>query len=82
MRSQEKLFTASVLIEAAAGLPMVSLPALAIWLLLGVREPSPDMVLRAADNWNGKALVRLHLHVPLVPQYFDRCPTVRGVPVP
>jgi len=45
MRSQEKLFTTSVLIEVAAGLPMVSLPALAIWLLLGVREPSPEALI-------------------------------------
>jgi len=45
MRSQEKLFTASVLIEAAAGLLMVSLPALAMLLLLGVREPSPEALI-------------------------------------
>jgi hypothetical protein len=42
MRPQEKLFTASALIEAAAGLPLVSFPALVIWLLLGAREPSPE----------------------------------------
>jgi hypothetical protein len=45
MRSQRKLFTATALIEVAAGLPMVSLPALAIWLLLGVREPSPEALI-------------------------------------
>jgi hypothetical protein len=45
MRSQQKLFTASALIEASAGLPMVSLPVLAIWLLLGVREPSPEALI-------------------------------------
>jgi len=45
MRSQRKLFTASALIEIAAGLPMVTLPALAVWLLLGVREPSPEALI-------------------------------------
>ena len=45
MRPQEKLFTASALIEAAAGLPLVSFPAFAIWLLLGVREPSPEALM-------------------------------------
>jgi hypothetical protein len=45
MRSQRKLFTASALAEAGAGLPLVTLPALAIWLLLGVREPSPEALI-------------------------------------
>ena len=45
MRSQRKLFTASALIEAAAGLPMVLLPALAMWVLVGVREPSPEALI-------------------------------------
>ena len=42
MRSQGMLFKAAALIEAGAGLSLVGLPALAIWLLLGVRQPSPE----------------------------------------
>src|SRR6476619_6129812 len=57
MRSQEKLFTASVLIEVAAGLPMVSLPALALWLLLGVREPSPEALI--ASRLGGAGLLAI-----------------------
>jgi len=57
MRSQEKLFTASALIEAAAGLPLVSLPALAIWLLLGVREPSPEALI--VSRIGGAALLAI-----------------------
>ena len=57
MRSQEKLFTASVLIEAAAGLLMVSLPALAMLLLLGVREPSPEALV--ASRISGAALLAI-----------------------
>jgi hypothetical protein len=57
MRSQEKLFTASALIEAAAGLPLVSLPALAIWLLLGVREPSPEALI--TSRIGGAALLAI-----------------------
>ncbi len=33
---------ATALIEVGAGLSLVSVPALVIWLLLGVREPSPE----------------------------------------
>ena len=36
------LFTATALIEVGAGLSLIGLPALGIWLLLGVREPSPE----------------------------------------
>ena len=57
MRSQEKLFTASALIEAAAGLPLVSLPALAIWLLLGVREPSAEALI--VSRIGGAALLAI-----------------------
>ena len=57
MRSQEKLFTASVLIEVAAGLPMVSVPALALWLLLGVREPSPEALI--ASRIGGAGLLAI-----------------------
>jgi len=57
MRSQEKLFTASVLIEVAAGLPMVSFPALAISLLLGVREPSPEALV--ASRIGGAGLLAI-----------------------
>jgi len=45
MRSQEKLFIATALIEFGAGLSLVCLPALAIWFLLGVREPSPEALI-------------------------------------
>jgi hypothetical protein len=45
MRSQGMLFTATALIEVGAGLSLVSLPTLAIWLLLGVREPSPEALI-------------------------------------
>jgi len=57
MRSQQKLFTASALLEVAAGLPMVSLPALAIWLLLGVREPSPEALI--ASRIGGASLLAI-----------------------
>jgi hypothetical protein len=36
------LFTAAALIEVGAGLALLGLPALGIWLLLGVRDPSPE----------------------------------------
>jgi hypothetical protein len=42
MRPQEKLFIATALIEVGTGLSLVCLPALVIWLLLGVAEPSPE----------------------------------------
>jgi len=57
MRSQEKLFTASALIEAAAGLPLVSLPALALWLLFGVRDPSPEALI--VSRIGGAALLAI-----------------------
>lgn len=42
MRSQERLFILTALIEVGAGLSLVCLPALVIWLLLGVVKPSPE----------------------------------------
>ena len=42
MRSQRKLFIATAIIEVGTGLSLVCLPALVIWLLLGVGEPSPE----------------------------------------
>jgi hypothetical protein len=45
MRSQGKLFIATAIIEVGTGLSLVSLPALAIGLLLGVREPSPEALI-------------------------------------
>jgi len=45
MRSQRKLFIATALIEVGAGLSLVCLPALVIWLLLGVGEPSPEALI-------------------------------------
>ena len=40
MPSPEKAFTVAALIEIGAGLSLLILPDLAIWLLLGVRESS------------------------------------------
>jgi hypothetical protein len=42
MRSRKNLFTVAALIEVGAGLSLLSLPGLAIWLLLGVRESSRE----------------------------------------
>jgi hypothetical protein len=38
MGSRKKLFTVAALIEVGAGVSLLSLPGVAIWLLLGVRE--------------------------------------------
>ena len=45
MRTQRMLFTAAALIEVGAGLSLLGLPALGIWLLLGVRDPSPEALI-------------------------------------
>jgi hypothetical protein len=45
MRSHGMLFTATALMEAGAGLSLLSVPALAIWVLLGVRAPSPEALI-------------------------------------
>ena len=45
MRSQKNLFVATALIEVGAGLALVSLPALAIKVLLGVADPSPEALI-------------------------------------
>ena len=45
MRSQRNLFIVTALLEVGAGLSLVCLPALAIWLLFGVREPSPEALI-------------------------------------
>jgi len=45
MRSQGKLFIVTALIEVGAGLALVCLPALAIRLVLGVSEPSPEALI-------------------------------------
>ena len=42
MRSHEKLLAATAVIEGGAGVTLVCLPALAIWLLLGVGDPSAE----------------------------------------
>jgi hypothetical protein len=44
-RTRRTLFAAAAFIEAGAGLTLVGLPALGIWLLLGVREPSPEALI-------------------------------------
>jgi len=45
MHSQGKLFIATALIEVGVGLSLVCLPALVIWLLLDVGEPSPEALI-------------------------------------
>jgi hypothetical protein len=45
VRSQKNLFVATALIEVGAGLALVSLPALAIKVLLGVADPSPEALI-------------------------------------
>lgn len=42
MRSKGKLFIITAIIEAGGGLSLICLPALVIWLLLGVGKPSPE----------------------------------------
>lgn len=42
MHSKPKLFIATAIIEVGAGLVLICLPALAIWLLLGIGKPSPE----------------------------------------
>jgi hypothetical protein len=45
MRSRKKLFIATAIIEVGAGLSLVSVPAVAIWLLLGIRGPSLEALI-------------------------------------
>lgn len=59
MPAHTKLFTTSALIEFAAGLPLIVLPALFIWLLIGVREPSAEMLIICRVT--GSALLALAL---------------------
>jgi hypothetical protein len=42
MRSLTRLFTTTTFLEVSAGLGLAAFPALVVWLLLGVREPSPE----------------------------------------
>ena len=44
-RTRKTLFAAAAFIEAGAGLTLVGLPALGIWLLLGVRGPSAEALI-------------------------------------
>ena len=44
MRSSGRLFVATALLECGAGLALLASPALATWLVLGVRTPSPDAI--------------------------------------
>ena len=45
MRSRKKLFIATAIIEVGAGLSLLSVPAVAIWLLLGVGQPSLEALI-------------------------------------
>jgi len=45
IRSHSRLLVATALLECGAGLSLLGLPALATWLLLGVRTPSPEALL-------------------------------------
>jgi hypothetical protein len=45
MRSQGKLFITTALIEVGAGLSLMCLPVLAIWLLFGIGEPSSEALI-------------------------------------
>lgn len=45
MRSRKKLFIATAIIEVGAGLSLIIVPALVMWLLLAVREPSPEALI-------------------------------------
>jgi hypothetical protein len=47
MRSRGTLLIATTIIEAGAGVCLLMAPALAMWLLSHVREPSPEAVLLA-----------------------------------
>jgi hypothetical protein len=42
MRSQRELFIATAIIEVGAGLCLIGLPTFTIWIVLGVRESSPE----------------------------------------
>ena len=59
MSSNTKLFTVSALIEFTAGLPLIALPSLFIWLLIGVREPSAETLI--ISRVTGVALLALAL---------------------
>jgi hypothetical protein len=45
MRALGPLFMATAFMEVGAGLGMAVIPNLAIWFLLGVREPSPEALI-------------------------------------
>jgi hypothetical protein len=45
MRSLKKLFIATAIVEVGTGLFLLSVPAVAIWLLFGVREPSLEALI-------------------------------------
>jgi hypothetical protein len=57
VRSQRNLFTATSLLELGAGLSLMSLPALAIGLLLGVETPSPEAL--AVGRVGGAGLIAI-----------------------
>lgn len=45
MHSLKKLLIATAIIEVGTGLSLASVPALVMWFLLGVQEPSPEALI-------------------------------------
>lgn len=45
MHSRKKLLITTAIIEVGAGLSLASVPALVIWLLLGIQEPSLEALI-------------------------------------
>jgi len=59
MRSRRKLFIATAFIEVGAGVALMSVPALVIWLVLAVRGPSPEALV--IGRVGGAALLAIGL---------------------
>ena len=59
MRSRRKLFIATAFIEVGAGVALMSVPALVIWLVLAVRDPSPEALV--IGRVGGAALLAIGL---------------------
>jgi len=59
MRFRRKLFIATAFIEVGAGVALMSVPALVIWLVLAVRDPSPEALV--IGRVGGAALLAIGL---------------------